>query len=940
MRNRTFMPIAHDDSLLGAIRFVSRYANNYVYGAIVPKAMTDQALLDSVAYKTYYAIASGAKPLKSRKSQKKFDSAISSEETPSKKKSAKAKKVAATKPKPTKKKATGKADRGKGLNVLSEVALFVAAQLKEATKRSKKDFHISQESGSGDGTDFESGVPDEQHRKTLGTDEGTGTKPGVLDVPKYDSESEKESWGDSGEEDDDDENDSEDKSNDGDDDDDDGNNGNGDDDDDANDDDNKEDDDTNDDDEETGSDRTESDIIKIPVLNQSRIEYYEEEEEKIDDEEMMDEEEDDEVTKELYNDVNVNLVNRDADMTDADQGGADQQNVSQESGFEQVEEDAHVTLTPVLDTQKTDEPVQSSSVFSDFTSKLLNLKNPSLADNEIASLMDTTVLHEEPRSQTSSLYTVLVTATPDVTFVFTTTIPQPPPFFNPLPQQATPTPTPTTSEATTSFPSLPDFLSVFKFNNRVTNLEKDLSEIKQVDQYAQALSSIPDIVDHYIDNKLGKAIQKAIVAHNLDCREEAQADKRDYIELVDTSMRIILKVEFNTQLPQILPQAVLDFVTPMIEKNVIESLKAAVLARSSSQPKSTYEAIASLFEFELTKILIDKMEKNKSYDKADYKKELYDALVKSYQTYKDLFDTYGEVFTLKRSRDDRDKDQDPSAGSDEGRKEGSQARKLSKSAHAEEPSHTVDNSGVQQDQEFDTGNNDEQPANKEVSKDDWFKKPERPLTPDSDWNKRQHIDFRPPQTWISQVARAKEPHTSFDELMDTSFYFSAFVLNRLNIKDLTQEILVGLAFELLKGTCKSLTKLEYHLEDCSKATTERLDWHNPEGKPYPFDLSKPLPLIPDHRGRQVIPQDFFINNDLEYLKGVIYDKHAYFGTSHWGPKSQRFYGFASNMTSSKDVYSRKRIIAVTKLTIMKMYDYGHLGEIEVRREDQQLYKFR
>ncbi|GJZ63937.1 reverse transcriptase domain-containing protein [Tanacetum coccineum] len=42
----------------------------------------------------------------------------------------------------------------------------------------------------------------------------------------------------------------------------------------------------------------------------------------------------------------------------------------------------------------------------------------------------------------------------------------------------------------------------------------------------------------------------------------------------------------------------------------------------------------------------------------------------------------------------------------------------------------------------------------------------------------------------------------------------------------------------------------------------------------------------------------------------------------------------------KDVYSMKRIIAVTRLTIMKKYDYGHLEEIEVRREDQKLYKFR
>nr|GFC20736.1 hypothetical protein [Tanacetum cinerariifolium] len=80
-------------------------------------------------------------------------------------------------------------------------------------------------------------------------------------------------------------------------------------------------------------------------------------------------------------------------------------------------------------------------------------------------------------------------------------------------------------------------------------------------------------------------------------------------------------------------------------------------------------------------------------------------------------------------------------------------------------------------------------------------------------------------------------------------------------------LLVGPAFNLLKGTCKSLTELEYHFEECSKATTERLDWHNPEGKLYPFDLRKPLSLIPDHQGRQVIPQDYFIDNNLEYLKG-------------------------------------------------------------------------
>ncbi|GJX41501.1 hypothetical protein Tco_0256491 [Tanacetum coccineum] len=498
------MHTARDDSLLGTMRFVSRHVDTQVYGAILPKAMTNQALLDSVAYKTYHAIASG-------------------------KKYAKVKKVATANPKPTKKKAPVKADRGKG-----------------------------------DGTDFESGVPDEQHLKATGADEGTGTIPGVLEVPKYNSESEKEYWGDSGEEDEDDEIDYEDKSDDGDDDDDGnyGNDGNDDDDDDANDDDSQEGDETNDDDEETNSDRTKSDIINTPVLSQSSTEYYKEEE-KISDEETMDDEEDDEVTKEFYKDVNVNLGNEDTEMTDADQGGSKPQNVSQKSRFEQVEEDAHVTLTSVLNTHKANEPVQSSFVSSDFTSKLLNLENPSPADNEIASLMETSSRH--------------AMAVPEITSDFTTTIPPPHPFFNHLPQQVTPT----TSEATTSFPSLLDFSYVFKFNDRVTNLEKDLLEINQVDQYAQALFPILAIVDRCIDNKLGEAINKAIQAHNLDCRQEAQDEKNEYIGIVDTSMRTIIKEEVTTQLPQILPQAVYDFATPMIEKNVTKSLESAVLKRDS-----------------------------------------------------------------------------------------------------------------------------------------------------------------------------------------------------------------------------------------------------------------------------------------------------------------------------------------------------------------------
>ncbi|GJU79018.1 hypothetical protein Tco_1276088 [Tanacetum coccineum] len=109
--------------------------------------------------------------------------------------------------------------------------------------------------------------------------------------------------------------------------------------------------------------------------------------------------------------------------------------------------------------------------------------------------------------------------------------------------------------------------------------------------------------------------------------------------------------------------------------------------------------------------------------------------------------------------------------------------------------------------------------------------------------------------------------TLVEETMQTTFDFSAFVMNRLNVKTLTPELLAGPTFELMKGTCKSLTELEYFCEEVYKATTEILDWINPEGRQYPHDLRQPLPLVPNSQGRHVIPFHHFINNDLEYLRG-------------------------------------------------------------------------
>ncbi|GKC46128.1 hypothetical protein Tco_1063850 [Tanacetum coccineum] len=81
-----------------------------------------------------------------------------------------------------------------GLATLSEVALTEAEQLKIAIKRSRIQTHISQASGSGDGVDIPSKVPDEQAQEKTGTDEGVSDKPEVPDVLKHHSDSEEESW--------------------------------------------------------------------------------------------------------------------------------------------------------------------------------------------------------------------------------------------------------------------------------------------------------------------------------------------------------------------------------------------------------------------------------------------------------------------------------------------------------------------------------------------------------------------------------------------------------------------------------------------------------------------------------------------------------------------------------------------------------------------------
>ncbi|GJY72223.1 hypothetical protein Tco_0475926 [Tanacetum coccineum] len=312
--------------------------------------------------------------------------------------------------------------------------------------------------------------------------------------------------------------------------------------------------------------------------------------------------------------------------------------------------------------------------------------------------------------------------------------------------------------------------------------------------------------------------------------------------------------QVKDQQPQILPKEVSNLAPPVMEKLIKESRDEVTLAKVSSQPQSTYEAASTLTEFELKKILLDKMEKSESYLTAPEHRDCYDGLKKSYALDKDFFFSY-DVYSLKRGRKDKDKDEDPFARSDRGLKK----RKLSKDAEPTiEPKKKDSTSGSSK-------GTKSQPKSSGKS-----------------------VQSEEP---VFEVADSDMPHDQ-----EGNIDFSGYNLNGLKIENLTQ------------GTRSNYAELEYEFKECYKALLEKLDWENPEGGDYPFDLSKPLPLI----------------------------------TRVAKTEKQRksFYAYARGIQSRGDVYSTKRILAVTHVKVMRKHGYGYLEEIVVRRADNVLCRFK
>nr|GFB91543.1 hypothetical protein [Tanacetum cinerariifolium] len=260
---------------------------------------------------------------------------------------------------------------------------------------------------------------------------------------------------------------------------------------------------------------------------------------------------------ELYRDVNIN------------QGRGPQ--VSHDI------EDSHVTLTSV----HPDGQQESSSV-SSFVTSMLNL----LSDVGVESIFTTA------SSSVAPLPTPIPTMTPSI--ITTITIASHPPI----------PPTPIPSEV---LQNLLTFDSVFHFNERLKSLEASLSEYRQTNPFAEAVSTIPGIVHQYMNQQMHEAVRVAIQIQTDRLHGSYQRENDEFLKTIDDNMKRIIKEQVKSQIKDQVSR-----ILPRIEQSVNAQLKYEVLTKSSHSLRTSYAVVADLSEMELKKILIEKMEENKS----------------------------------------------------------------------------------------------------------------------------------------------------------------------------------------------------------------------------------------------------------------------------------------------------------------------------------------
>nr|GEX30381.1 hypothetical protein [Tanacetum cinerariifolium] len=244
-------------------------------------------------------------------------------------------------------------------------------------------------------------------------------------------------------------------------------------------------------------------------------------------------------------------------------------------------------------------------------------------------------------------------------------------------------------------------------------------------------------------------------------QDSLQKENDEFLRTIDDNMKKIIKEQVKSQV-----KAQVTRILPRIKESVNAQLEAKVLTRSSHSSRTSYAVAADLSEMELKKILIDKMEGNKSIQRSDEQRNLYKALVKAYDADKSILDSYGESAILKRRREDDDDQEGPFAGSDWVSK---RRRECGEHASASTPSEPATTStgrsttGTQSRQL--SASAEDQPIVQTSQHPEWFSLPRKPPTP---------------------------YHTPID--------FSNFIMNRLGVDTLTPELLAGPTYEFMRGS--------------------------------------------------------------------------------------------------------------------------------------------
>ncbi|GJX28272.1 hypothetical protein Tco_0236351 [Tanacetum coccineum] len=267
-------------------------------------------------------------------------------------------------------------------------------------------------------------------------------------------------------------------------------------------------------------------------------------------------------------------------------------------------------------------------------------------------------------------------------------------------------------------------------------------------------SQVPAAIDEYLGSSLGDALQKVLQKHTEELIQQSSK--------TDVSRIIKIKQE-------------------QVAKEKIPKLSATPYDQAAKE------------EFKQKEILFKMTTKSKSYEKHPKHKALYDVLVLLLIQDEDDLD---RVIPYLRKRD-REEDEEPSAGSNQGKRK----RRLGKDS---EPSNTSSASK-------ETSKGDTPPKSSKTGKyasvkesvkeathetDNAPKKncstqPPRPSTPDLEWNKCQVVDNQPKQTWFNDMMSATKDPLTFDELMATPINFFNFAKNRLKLDKITKENLVG-----------------------------------------------------------------------------------------------------------------------------------------------------